>query len=161
VAEHVRVATHQLVVDAGRDVGDREATLLFGDRGVELDLVEQVAELFDQVVVGGRIGRVEAVDRIDDLIGLLQQVGDERLVGLLDVPWALLAQEAGELVEPDVLRPDRCRQMAVTVRSSSDQVVSTMSSSAVPSACRIVSRSSPVALSTASLISDSTQSAWA
>ena len=39
------------------------------------------------------------------------------------------------------------------VRSSSAQVVSTIRSSGVPSACRIVTRSSPVAPSTASLIS--------
>ena len=62
-------------MDAVRDVGDREATLLFGDRGVELDLVQQVAEFLDQVGVGvgervgirRRIG-VERMDGIDDLV---------------------------------------------------------------------------------------------
>ncbi len=53
VAEHVRVSSHQLVVDPVGDVGDREPAVLFGDRGVELDLVEQVAEFLDQMLVGG------------------------------------------------------------------------------------------------------------
>ena len=48
-----------------------------------------------------------ACDRVDDLVGLLEQVGHEGLVGLLDVPRALLAQRAGELVEADVLGADR------------------------------------------------------
>ena len=77
------------------DVGDREPALLLGDRGVELDLVEQVAELLDQRLVGGRIVGVEASERVDHLVGLLEQVRHQRLVGLLDVPRALLAQRAG------------------------------------------------------------------
>ena len=48
-SEHVRVAADELVVDPRGDVGDREAALLLGDRRVELDLVQQVAELLDQV----------------------------------------------------------------------------------------------------------------
>ena len=107
VAEHVRVAAHELVVHAACDVGDREAALLLGDRGVELDLVEQVAELFDDVLVGGRVVGVERLERVDHLVGLLDQVRHERAVGLLDVPRALLAQRAGELVEAHVLGADR------------------------------------------------------
>ncbi len=90
VAEHVRVSSNELVVDAVGDVGDREPTLLFGDDGVELDLVEQVAELLDQVVVDARIVgalRVgERLQRIDDLVGLLEQIRDQRLDGSVRCP---------------------------------------------------------------------------
>ncbi len=51
VAEDMWMAPHELVVDAVGDVGDREPSLLLGDRGVELDLVEQVAEFLDQIGV--------------------------------------------------------------------------------------------------------------
>ena len=61
MSEHVGMAPHQLVVDAVGDVGDGEPTLLLGDRRVELDLVQQVAEFLDQVGIGigavnGRVG---------------------------------------------------------------------------------------------------------
>ena len=111
------MAPHQLVVDAVGDVGDGEPTLLLGDRRVELDLVEQVAEFLDQVSIGirGRIGRrrlgvVEGVDGVDDLVGLLKQVGDQRVVGLFDVPRTLLAQRARQRVETDVGGADRSRE---------------------------------------------------
>ena len=86
----------------GGDVGDREPPGLLGDRGVELDLVEHVAELLDQRLVGRRVVGVERLERVDQLERLLDEVRDQRGVGLLAVPRALLAQRAGELVEADV-----------------------------------------------------------
>ena len=94
-------------MNAVDDVGHREPTLLFGDRRVELDLVEQVAELFDQVGVGRRVIGVERLQRVDDLVGLLEQILDQRLVGLLPIPRALLAQRAGQLMEPHQRPADR------------------------------------------------------
>ena len=91
--------------DAGGDVGDRETSLLLGDRGVELDLVEQIAELLDQVLVGVGPFGVEALDRVDDLIGLLDQERYEAAVGLFDVPRAPFAQRAHQLVETQVAGP--------------------------------------------------------
>ena len=107
VAEHVRVPADELVVDARRHVGDGEATLLLGDRGVELDLVQQVAELLDQRLVRRLVVGIERLDGVDQLERLLDEVRHERGVRLLTVPRALLAQRAGELVEPHVSRPDR------------------------------------------------------
>ena len=107
VTEDVRVAAHQLVVDAGGDVGDREPPGLLGERGVELDLVQQVAELLDQRLVGGGVVGVERLQRVDDLERLLDEVRHQRGVGLLAIPRALLAQRAGELVEADVPGADR------------------------------------------------------
>ena len=49
VAEHVRVAADQLVVDAPGHVGQGEAALLGGERGVEHDLEQQVAQLLLEV----------------------------------------------------------------------------------------------------------------
>ena len=78
VAEDVRVAAHQLVVDAGGDVGDREPPGLLGDRGVELDLVQHVAELLDQRLLGGRVVGVERLQRVDQLERLLDEVRHKR-----------------------------------------------------------------------------------
>jgi hypothetical protein len=39
------MSSHQLVVNSIDDVGHREPTFLLGDRRVELDLVQQIAEL--------------------------------------------------------------------------------------------------------------------
>ena len=55
---------------------------LLGDPGVEDDLEQHVAELL------GEVGRVAGADGVDDLVGLLDEVGGEGLVGLLGVPGA-------------------------------------------------------------------------
>ena len=57
--------------------------------------------------VGGGVVGVERLERVDQLERLLDQVRRERLVGLLPVPRALLAQRAGQLVEPHVVVADR------------------------------------------------------
>ena len=103
----MRVATDELVVDPGRDVGDREPAFLLGDRRMEFDLIEQVAEFLDEVFVGGGVGGVERLDRVDDLVGLLDEMGNETPVGLFDVPGALLSQGSREFVEPHVPGADR------------------------------------------------------
>jgi hypothetical protein len=128
----VRVPADQLVVDARGHVGDREAPLLLGDRGVELDLVEQVAELLDEVLVGGRVVGIERLDGVDDLVGLLEQVGDEALMGLLDVPghcsrnvrvsWWKRTYSAPTGAR-EVRDPERGEVVGGDVRSSSAQVV--------------------------------------
>ena len=84
IAEHMGVAGHQLRRDAGGDVVDRPrlARVLLGDPGVEHDLQQHVAELL------AHRRAVTGLDRLDRLVGLLGQVGDQRLVGLLGVPRA-------------------------------------------------------------------------
>ena len=57
VAEHVRVAAHELVVDAARDVGHGERAGLLREHRVEHDLVEQVAELVLERGVRGEVDR--------------------------------------------------------------------------------------------------------
>ena len=110
IAEHVGVPAHELVVHAAGDVGDREPPLLLGDRRVELDLVQQVAELLDQRLVAGRVVGVELLDRIDHLVRLLDEVRDQGTVRLLDVPRAPFTERAGELVETDIPIGDRRAQ---------------------------------------------------
>ena len=115
-AEDVRVAAHELVVDAPFDVAEAERADLLGEHDVEDHLVEQVPELVDErgvrrVVGVGAAGRRggEGFDRLDDLVGLLEQVAGERVVGLLRVPWAAAraAQRPGELEEPGQLEARR------------------------------------------------------
>ena len=76
--------------DRGLDVGQVEDALLGAELGVQDDLEEQVAELLGE---GRRRARLE---RVVDLVGLLEQVLAQRLVGLLAVPRAAvgLAQPA-------------------------------------------------------------------
>ena len=56
--------------------------LLAGDLGVQHHLQQQVAQFLGQVAV------VAMADRIGHLVGLLEHVGDQGAVGLLQVPGA-------------------------------------------------------------------------
>ena len=92
VAEDVRVAADDLRGDGRLDVGQVEDARLGGELGVEHDLEQQVAEL------AGELGRGARLERVVDLVGLLEQVLAQRLVGLLAVPRAAvgLAQPGGD-----------------------------------------------------------------
>ncbi len=81
-AEDVRVPSDQLGDDGVGRVGDGEGTVLGADLGDEHRFEQQVAELVTQ-----RAG-VAAVDRIDDLVGFLQDERPERGQRLLSVPRA-------------------------------------------------------------------------
>ena len=108
--EHVGVAGVELVVDAPGDVGQRELALLGGQHGVEHHLEQEVAELLLQLLEAGARGHVDVVDRLEHLVGLLEQVTGEAGVGLLAVPRALRPQRADQLVEASHLAGDRRRQ---------------------------------------------------
>ena len=82
----MRVAADDLGRDRGVDVGQVEDALLGRELGVEDDLEEEVAEL-----LGERRRRARA-ERVVDLVGLLEEVVPERLVGLLAVPRAAVGQ---------------------------------------------------------------------
>ena len=92
LAEHVGVAPHQLVVDTPGHVGEGERPGLGGEDRVEHDLEEHVAEFVLDPRVRLEVGlprrRIhrERLERLDRLVGLLQQVPHERAVGLLGVP---------------------------------------------------------------------------
>src|SRR5438067_6210242 len=80
VAEDVRMPLYHLRRHRLRDLLRVEPAFTGSDLGVHRDLEEQVAELLHHLgVVGG-------VDRLQQLIGLLEQVGPQRLMGLLPVP---------------------------------------------------------------------------
>ncbi len=78
------------------DVTDVETTLLLhGDRAVHEHLQEQIAQLLAEC------RRVGALDRLEHLVGLLEQVWTQAAVSLLAVPWtaAGCAQPLDDLVE--------------------------------------------------------------
>ena len=102
----MRVTVDQLVVDAPGHIGQREPALLGGQRGVEVDLEQQVAQLLLQVS-NRRRAAVQPFDGLDHLVGLFDGVAGQALVGLLPVPRAALPQGADQLGEPDQLGPDR------------------------------------------------------
>ncbi len=104
------MATHELVVDPACDVGHRELVGLLREHCVEHHLVEQVAQLVFERRVRSGIG--QAVERLDHLVGLLEEVSGERPVRLLRVPRAPagIAQSLGEQQQSDELRGGgRCR----------------------------------------------------
>ena len=81
-AEHVRMPLDHLVGDRVGDLLEVEPPLLSADLRVVDDLQQQVAEFAGQ-------GRpVFALDRIGDLVRLLDRVRHDRGEGLLDVPGA-------------------------------------------------------------------------
>src|SRR5712691_6040181 len=80
IAEHVRMPRHHLGRDRLRYLRGIEAPLLGGDLRVHRDLEQEVAQLFLD------LGVVARVDRLEELVGLLEQVGSQRLVRLHPVP---------------------------------------------------------------------------
>ena len=84
VREDVRVAPDQFLDDATSDVVYVPALLpsLLGDTGMEDNLQQQVTEFLAQA------GVIAAFDRLDGLVGLLDEVLDETLVRLACIPRA-------------------------------------------------------------------------
>jgi hypothetical protein len=84
IAEHVRVSPDHLRGHVRGDVLDVErlAAARRGDVRVEDHLVQNIAEFFDELV------STAALDRVDELVGLLDEVLHERFVGLFGVPGA-------------------------------------------------------------------------
>ena len=78
----MRVPAYELGGDCLDGVGDREVALLVRDLREEHDLEEQVAELLAEP------GGVAAVDRLERLVGLLEQERAQRLQRLLAIPRA-------------------------------------------------------------------------
>ncbi len=93
-AEDVGMAVDHLLGDLAGDVADAEPSLLGRQAREEENLEEEVSELVAQRVGGALVqGR-------EHLVGLLEQVGTQRLEGLLAVPGALAAEPLDERVEP-------------------------------------------------------------
>src|SRR5579885_3542319 len=76
------MATDKFAVQFGDDISDAEVPFLGGHFCVKEHLQEQVAKFFPEM------GPVAALDRVEDLIGLLQRVFADRIKCLLAVPWA-------------------------------------------------------------------------
>jgi tetratricopeptide (TPR) repeat protein len=97
LAEDVRMAPGELVCDGGGDVGHGEGPAFLGDARLKDDLKEEVAELDPQL---GEIPRVEGVH---DFVGLLDQIGTQRLEILFPVPGASIrgAQPPHDVQKPD------------------------------------------------------------
>ena len=91
----MRMTRDELVVDAPGHVGQREPALLRRQRGVEVDLEQDVAQLVEHL---GVVARMRGVGQ---LIRLLDRVRNDRALVLLAVPGAVAPQPARYLVERD------------------------------------------------------------
>ena len=80
--KHMGVAVDQLFTDAVHHVVKAKGAGLPGHRGVEHHLEQDIAQLLLQIV------HVHAVDGVGGLIGLLQHIGADGLMGLGPVPGA-------------------------------------------------------------------------
>ena len=93
----MRVTAHHLVDEAAQEGGHGEFADLLGQARVKDDLEQEVAELFlERAWVTG-------LDRLEDLVGLLEQKGLQGGPGLLAVPRAPAGTaQAGHHVEESV-----------------------------------------------------------
>jgi hypothetical protein len=93
VAEDVRVAGDELVVDPRRDRCQVAGPPLLEQEREEVRLEEEIAELVLEL-------RVVAGERcVGDLVGLFDCVWDDRARRLLAVPGTVAAQALGQLLE--------------------------------------------------------------
>lgn len=88
VGKHVRVATNQLAGDAIDHPGEVETPLLLRQLAVIDHLEQQIAELTRQML------EVAALDGVGDLVSLLQGVGHDGRVALLEIPRAAVLRIA-------------------------------------------------------------------
>jgi len=93
VAEDVRMASDELLVNQPSRLLEVTAPAFLEEQGEEVDLEEEIAELVEELRVVVRHGGV------GDLVCLLDRVRDDRLRRLLPVPGAVAAEAASELVE--------------------------------------------------------------
>ena len=105
LAEHVRMAPDDLRRDRGLDVGQVEHAGLGGELRVEHDLQPQVAEL------AGELRRGTRLERVVDLVRLLEQVVAQRLVRLLAIPRAAVGR-------PEAVADGRHRPRSRTTAAS-------------------------------------------
>src|SRR5690606_7914530 len=86
-SEHVRVSADHLAADRLDHAVETEVLLSLADRRMEDDLKQQIAEL--AAVLRGVVG----VERLEHLVGLLDQVGSQRVEGLGAIPRAAFGTE--------------------------------------------------------------------
>ena len=81
LAKNVWMTTHQFLGKLAHHFLDREGARFGPDLGMEQDLQQEVAQFLPQ------FARILPVNRVQNLVGLLEQVGLQRVMGLLPVPW--------------------------------------------------------------------------
>ncbi len=82
IAEHMRVAAHELFGDRLHHVAEVERALFLRHAGVKHDLQQEIAQFVAQIV------EVAARDGVGDLVGLFERVGGNRRKVLFEVPRA-------------------------------------------------------------------------
>jgi hypothetical protein len=93
VAEHVRVAPHELLVDQAGSLLEVALAALLEQEREEVDLEEEIAELVEQ------LRRVAREGGVGDLVSLLHRVRHDRPRGLLPVPGTVAPEALAQLLE--------------------------------------------------------------
>jgi len=96
LAKNVGMPANHLGVDALNDVADIESAGARGKLGMKYDLEQQVAHLL------GKFVGVTRLQRIENFVGFLNEIGAESFVGLFAVPGATVGSEE-TLLERDKL----------------------------------------------------------
>jgi hypothetical protein len=93
IAEDVRVARDQLLVDPARDRSEIAAALLLEQQRQEVGLEEEVAELVLE------LRRITEQRGVCDLVGLLDRVRDDGSRRLLAIPRTVTPKAFGQLLQ--------------------------------------------------------------
>ncbi len=99
ISENVRVTPDHFFVHFTDHVADGEAAFFCRDLRVKHDLEQKIAHLFGEFVV------VAALERVQNFIGLFNQIGPERRVGLLAIPRAAVRSAKTRLQSHQFLEP--------------------------------------------------------
>src|SRR5689334_3597178 len=100
IAEDMRMTRDELRVDGARGRLQIAGTALLQEQGEEIRLVEQVADLVEQLRIVARERRVR------DLVRFLDRERHDRARRLLSIPGALAAEALGQRLQLD----ERVRQ---------------------------------------------------
>src|SRR5207247_3805285 len=91
--EYVRMPSYQLLMHPPRNLLQPQLALLRQEKGKEVHLEQQVAQLVRKLCV------IPADRRVGNLVRLFDGVRDDRPLGLLSIPWAVAPQPPGQLLE--------------------------------------------------------------
>src|SRR5712692_4561083 len=95
----MRMAPDQLVVNLANHVGHREAALFPCDLRMKNYLEQQIAHFL------GKLGVVSAFQSFQNFVGFFDEVGSQRLMGLLAIPRASPRRAQSGLNSNELFKP--------------------------------------------------------
>jgi hypothetical protein len=91
------MTTDELLPNTLRDLPQVVPAGLLGDARQEVHLKQEIAQLVGHMLM---VFGPNRADRVDQLVGLLERVGDDVFLRLFPIPRTQLPERAGEVVQP-------------------------------------------------------------